>query len=343
MKKFTKLKAGDKVAILSPSFAAPAVFPEVYQLGLKRLRDVFNLLPVEYPSTKKLHATKEERARDLVSAFADQEIKAVIATIGGDNQVTYIKDLPCDVFQNNPKPFLGYSDNTHLANFLWLCGVPSYYGGSVMTQFAMQSQMDDYTVQYIRLALYESGEAELFASEMFNEIGLDWSDASHLTKKREYTENSGWVWHGDRDARGVTWGGCLESIDEMLRHGIAIPTNDEFKNIVLFTETSEEIPSVDYVMRVYRALGERGILGCVRAVLVGRAKAWEFDKQKSLVEREKYREEQYEMIIKTVREYNERIPIILNMDFGHTDPQIPLPYGLPIRIDSEQRKVYLTF
>ncbi|MEO6077699.1 MAG: LD-carboxypeptidase, partial [Candidatus Andersenbacteria bacterium] len=135
MTKLPKLEPGDKVAVLSPSFAAPGKFPAVYELGLQRLREVFHLEPVEFSTTKKVGASTEERAKDLIDAFENPEIKAVIATIGGDDQVTYIKDLPSEPFTKNPKPFFGYSDNTHFMNFLWLHGIPSYYGGSIMTQF----------------------------------------------------------------------------------------------------------------------------------------------------------------------------------------------------------------
>ena len=113
-----KLKKGDKVAILSPSFAAPGRWPEVYELGLQRLCDIFGLVPVEYPATKKLGASTVERSKDLVDAFENKEIKAVIASIGGDDQITYIKNLLKTPFTDNPKPFFGYSDNTHFINFL---------------------------------------------------------------------------------------------------------------------------------------------------------------------------------------------------------------------------------
>src|SRR5437868_3614406 len=91
-----KLHKGDKVAILSPSFAAPGVWPHVYELGLKRLREEFGLEPVEFPTTKKVGASKEERAKDLIDAFKNPDIKGVVASIGGDDQVTYIKNLPAE-------------------------------------------------------------------------------------------------------------------------------------------------------------------------------------------------------------------------------------------------------
>lgn len=343
MKNLPKPQQGDKVAILSPSFAAPGMFPAVYELGLKRLREVFKLEPVEFPTTKKLGASKEERAKDLISAFEDKEIKGVIATIGGNDQVAYIKNLPREPFINNPKPFFGFSDSTHFMNFLWLCGVPSFYGGSVMTQLAMQNQMDDYTIKYLKHALFESGEVEIQASEDFSDIGLDWKDERNLLKKRIYEENEGWYWDGDVNVSGITWGGCLESVDEILRHGITIPSLDDFRKIVLITETSEEIPSKDYVFRVYRALGERGILEKVKAILVGRPKAWEFNKTQEVDQRKEYREEQREMILKTVRTYNTKAPVVQNIDFGHTDPQIALPYGMPIRIDGTTKKIIVQF
>jgi muramoyltetrapeptide carboxypeptidase LdcA involved in peptidoglycan recycling len=46
------LKSGDKVAIVSSSSGMPFLFSWVYEQGLNRLRDVFNLQPVEFPTAK---------------------------------------------------------------------------------------------------------------------------------------------------------------------------------------------------------------------------------------------------------------------------------------------------
>jgi hypothetical protein len=52
-----KARAGDKVAVLSPSFAAPAVAPAVHEQALQRLHDLTGLVPVEFPTTRKLSAS----------------------------------------------------------------------------------------------------------------------------------------------------------------------------------------------------------------------------------------------------------------------------------------------
>lgn len=343
IEKLKKLKKGDKVAVLSPSFAAPGRFPHVFELGLERLRSLFGLEPVEYPTTRKLGASTEERARDLAAAFENPEIKAVIASIGGDDQVTYIYKMSPHSFIDNPKPFLGYSDNSHFCNFLFQNNIPSYYGACVMTQFAMQKEMDKYTIDYIRHALFDAGEYEIVPSPEYNEIGLDWSDPSLLTTRRVYEPNTGWVWDTPSDGGGVLWGGCLESIDDMLRNNVPIPNLNKFENIVLLLETSEEVPSHGYVQRVIRSLGERGILQKIQGVLVGRPKAWEFDKPFTKEERTLYVKNQHEVILQTIRSYNKNIPIVQNMNFGHTDPQIPMPYGGKVKIDSNKKKIFACF
>lgn len=338
-----KLKAGDKVAIISPSFAAPGRWPHIYELGLKRLREEFSLEPVAFPATAKLGASKEERAADLVAAFEAPTIKAVISTLGGDDQITYVKNLPDEPFKSNWKMYFGYSDNTHFANHLWLLGMPSFYGGALFTQFAQTPQMEDFTIRYLRKALFEGGEIELDSSDNYNDVGLGWDDPANMKRDKLYEPNEGWVWDGEANAQGFTWGGCLESIDEILRHNNRLPSLEQFEQIVLITETSEEIPDHDYVRRIYRALGERGILERIKALLVGRPKAWEFGKEKSAAEKADYRLRQQQTIIETVRTYNSSAPIVQNLDFGHTNPQICLPYGALAKIKSPARTISIRF
>ncbi|MCK4918621.1 MAG: LD-carboxypeptidase [Candidatus Pacebacteria bacterium] len=343
MIKLKKLQKGDRIAILSPSFGAPGVWPHVYELGLERLKNIFELEPVEFKTTRMINASTEERARDLIKAFKDPKIKGVISSIGGNDQVTYIKKLPIKSFVNNPKPFFGFSDNTHFANFLWQQGIPSYYGGGLFTQLAMQGEMDEYTIEHLKYAFFEHGEKEIISSPKYNDIGLNWDNKKTLKQHRIYEKNDNFFWNGKKSAEGITWGGCLESIDDMLRNNTKLPTLKEFENIILMTETSEEIPTSDYVFRVYRALGELGILARIKGLIVGRPKAWEFDKTATQNEKSLYRKEQRNAILKVVRMYNSTIPVVQNLDFGHTDPQISMPYGNKVRIDISSQKVFATF
>jgi muramoyltetrapeptide carboxypeptidase LdcA involved in peptidoglycan recycling len=112
-----KAKPGDAVAVVSPSFAAPAFFPAVHEQAMRRLTEVTGLVPVEYPSTRRT-SSAQESARDLNAAFADPNIRAVLAVVGGEDQITVVPHLDANPIRSDPKPFLGYSDNTNILNWL---------------------------------------------------------------------------------------------------------------------------------------------------------------------------------------------------------------------------------
>jgi len=94
---------------------------------------------------------------------------------------------------------------------------------------------------------------------------------------------------------------------------------------------------------VVRAFGERGILSRVRAIFIGRPKAWDFSKQNTDEQKVEYKKEQRETILNTIREYNKAIPVVQNMDFGHTAPQICLPSGNIVRVDGRSKKIFAEF
>ena len=124
------LERGDRVAIVAPASGAAARFPHVYELGLSRLESVFDLEPVEFPTARAddefLRANPEARARDVMDAFRDPDIRGVIATIGGNDQIRVISHIDPDVLREHPTRFFGYSDNTNLACYLWNLGIVSF-------------------------------------------------------------------------------------------------------------------------------------------------------------------------------------------------------------------------
>jgi muramoyltetrapeptide carboxypeptidase LdcA involved in peptidoglycan recycling len=338
-----KLVPGDQVAVISPSAGLPAIFPWVQDLGLQRLKDIFSLAPVEYPTTRILGAPLQDRARDIMAAFADPSNKAVFTSIGGDDQIKLLKYLDPQVFLDNPKPFFGYSDNTHLHNFLWNLGIPSYYGCAIMTQLAFQGDMNQMTIDSLKHALFDSGEYELAVADQYCDEGLDWSDKENLTKTRKMEPNDGLVWDGATDAEGILWGGCVESLIVQASSGIYLPKSEDLAGTILCIETAEDIPDhwvIDYLLTGF---GERGWFNSFQAVLVGRPKAWEFDKRNNTEAKATYRQLQRETVSKIVREYNKSIPIVQNVDFGHTDPQVILPLGGKVKINSSTKQITLCY
>lgn len=338
-----KLQEGDRVAVLSPSYAGPGRWPHVYELGVRRLRERFGLEAVAYPTTAQVGASGAERARDLVAAFEDPTIAGVISSLGGSDQVTYVSDLPGAPFQLNPKPYFGFSDNSHVMNHLWLSGVPSFYGGELFSQFAQTPDIDPLTERYLRRALFETARFDLEAGDRLQDSDLGWENNDSPTRPHLWERNEGWHWDGTGAGEGLTWGGCLESIDDMLRCGVPIPTLEQFDTVVLMAETSGGVPDASYVHRVYRALGERGVLSRVRAVMVGRPRAWKPGAPLSPAGRAGYRAEQRQTTLDTIRRYSPEVPVVQNVDFGHTYPQICIPYGATARVDGARRTLSIDY
>lgn len=339
-----KVHPGDKVAILSPSAGLPEIFPEVYEAGLERLRSIFGLIPVEYPSTRKMHTPPAERARDIHAAFSDPEIKAIITSIGGEDQLKVLKYLDPEILRAHPKAFFGYSDNTNLHLYLWNLGLISYYGGSIMVHFGRGGGMHPYTVGALKRALFEHGEFELLPAEEYTDEENDWGDAQARSLKPVMHPGGGWRWHNAKGTvTGRSWGGCLEIIDWNLKANRYILDEQAYAGGVLYLETSEEMPTAVEVYRSLMCMGERGLLQQFAAILIGRPKATSLSSPHTHEEKERYTREQGEAIRQALDEYHQGVLCVFNLDFGHTDPQCIIPNGGLVKIDGDQQRIFVIY
>lgn len=338
-----KPKPGDRVAVVSPSAGLPAIFPHVYELGLRRLREEFGLEPVEYPTTRVAGADPRDRARDLTAAFADPSITAVLATVGGDDLITVTPHLDDEVLRANPKPYFGYSDNTNVLNHLYRLGVVAYHGGSVLVHLGRSGAPHRLTFDSLRAALFTSGWYELTPATEWGDEPRDWRDPATLTEEPVMFPGEGWRWQGpERVVQGPTWGGNLEILHWLLATD-RVPSAAELAGSVLILETSEELPSDTEVFRIVRNMGERGLLGAFPAIVVGRPKAWEFDKPHTLEQRIAWGEAQRAAVTKALTAYNPDAVVVFDVDLGHTDPQLIIPYGGEMRIDAVQRRISVRY
>jgi muramoyltetrapeptide carboxypeptidase LdcA involved in peptidoglycan recycling len=112
---------------------------------------------------------------------------------------------------------------------------------------------------------------------------------------------------------------------------------------VLFLETSEELPDAEYVYRVLMGMGERGLLQQFAAVLWGRPKAWNFETRNNPQQRKTYVDLQYKAVLRAFAEYHPEVPLVLGVDFGHTDPQYVLPSGGRIVVDAAERSIVVAY
>ncbi|WP_248516509.1 S66 family peptidase [Salinarchaeum laminariae] len=338
------LERGDRVAIVAPAAGHASRYPHVYELGLERLRTVFDLEPVEYPTATKdseyLASHPEERAADVMDAFRDPKIRGVVTTIGGSDQLRILDHLDPTVLRSNPTRFFGISENTNLSLYLWNQGIVSFYGGTVMTTLAMQGSMCEYTVTHLERAFFDDAIGEIQPADAFTDEDLDWNDPDTLSQRRAFEDALGWQWAGtDTRAEGRVWGGCLEVLEPFLGADRFVPDLVDLDGSILLLETSEELPAAEDVRMALLAMGERGILDAVDGVIVGRAKARSPSVSREREERRAYRERQRETIETVVTEYNPDVPIVFDLDVGHTAPEVPVPIGGRAVLDPESGSV----
>lgn len=338
-----KLVPGDRVAVLSPAFAAPAVAPELHDQAMRRLTELTGLIPVEFPTTRHLGASPEARAADVNAAFADPEIRAIVATIGGDDQILVVPHLDPTLALADPKPFLGYSDNTNILNWLWSLSIRGYYGGSTAVHLGPGPAIDDVHLRSLRAALLDGGEIEITEPGESEDVGRRWADPRALTEYGDRIGTPEWTWAGPAvRVEGRTWGGCLEVIDQ-LALADRLPDPETLRDNILLLETSEERPAASWVARWVRGLGERGILDAVAGVVVARPPVSDFEFHPSAEEADALRAAQRDVVIETVARYNPEAVICVGVPFGHTRPQWIVPYGGTMVLDGSTRTVTASY
>ena len=165
-------------------------------------------------------------------------------------------------------------------------------------------------------------------------LQLDWADPKNLSIKRQMYKGDGWHWHNTQDEviQGQLWGGCLEILSLHLSIRKYLPDFEKLEGVILFIETSEEMPAQGLVYSFIAALAEIGLLKKFKAVLMAYPKA-QFCGLQPPEGREAFILNQQNAVINALRAYAAHIPVIFNMNFGHTDPQMVIPNGGVVTID----------
>lgn len=332
-----RLRKGDKVAIvsLSSGMLGEEQYLHKYELGKERLEEKFGLEVITMPHALKgieyLYNHPEKRAEDLMNAFKDKSIKAIICAIGGDDTIRLLPYIDYNVIKNNPKIFMGFSDTT--ANHLMMhkAGLISYYGPALICDFAEYVDMYDYTENAIRELLFEGKENyEIEKCDYWTNEHISWCEENMNKQKTRIKDTKGYeVIQGTGKVKGKLLGGCLDAFP--IYNGTKIwPSLEEWKDKILFLETSEDMPSPDFITFYLRNLGAQGIFNVAKGIIIGKPQA------------EKYYDEYKDVYRKVLKEFGrEDMPVLYNLNFGHSSPIGIIPYGIECELDIDNKKVTL--
>lgn len=93
---------------------------------------------------------------------------------------------------------------------------------------------------------------------------------------------------------------------------------------------SEEKPNPDFITYYLRNLGAQGILNVIKGIIVGKP------------QNEKYYEEYKDVYRKVLKEFDRvDMPVLYNVNFGHSSPIGIIPYGIECELDVDNKKIIL--
>ncbi len=302
-----KLKKGDKIMVIAPSDSLSNISKEVQEIAQKRFAD----LGLEVSFANNVNeidefdsSSIESRVADLHQAFSDNSVKAIFTAFGGYNANQLLRYINWDIIKNNPKILIGFSDTTALQNAIFAKTGLVTYSGPSYSRFGQELYFD-YTLDYVKKSLFETEE---FIIEPSNQWSDDWWFKDQ--QDRKLIVSDGFVIINEGEVKGTILGANLCTFN-LLQGTEYMP---DITDSILFIEDDME-SQIGHFDRDLQSLIHLPDFDKVKGIVIGR-----FQK-KSEVETE-----QLIKLIKAKKELD-NIPVLVNVDFGHTDPIITFPIG----------------
>ena len=319
-----KLQKGDEIRVIAPATGLKIIGQDCRQIAKERFEALGLKVSFATNTTDEnfdMFASTDikKRADDIMEAFLDKNVKAIFTILGGFNSNQILPFLDYEVIKNNPKILCGYSDITALLSAIEVkTGLVCFYGPHY-SSIGMKKG-NEYTLDMLEKVLFE-GESELKTSD-------EWSDDLWFIdqENRDFIKNEGWWVLQNGNAKGELKGGNLGTF--LLLNGT--PYQSEFKKdtILMIEDCNYTKNDGEVFFRHFQALAQRDDFVNVRAVFIGR-----FQKA-SDVTREKL-----EFIVNNIPQLK-GLPVIANLDFGHTTPIATLPIGGMCEINNGKIKVW---
>lgn len=300
-----RLQPGDEVRIIAPSGGWQVRRTEAYGRAKERLEALG--LTVSYGKNIQSQGrfrtgALDDRLADLHDAYRDPNVRLVMAMHGGWSANGLLRNIDWDLVQSNPKPVLGFSDITVLLNALYAKTGRVQLLGPTFSALGGR-ELVDYTVTNLQSVLMGEGPVALRRSKQWQR-----SRSSTLSKTRP------WKVLQPGRAEGMLVGGNLGTF-YLLQGTACQPVFN--KPTILVAEDDDEpgkFCAREFERRLESLLQLPGARKSIRGLVIGRFQP------SSRVTMPDVR-----AIVANLNLGD--IPVIADVDFGHTMPMLTLPIG----------------
>lgn len=314
-----KLVSGDEVRIVAPARSLKLIGADSREQAIKRfaelgLKVTFGKNTTDDNADMTMSTSVEKRVADLMDAFRDSNVKAIFTVIGGTNSNQLLPYLDYEVIKNNPKIFCGFSDITALSNAIYAKTGLVTFSGPHFSSMGMIKGCD-YTFENLKTMIMGEGKNQIEPSH-------EWSDDLWFIdqENRKFIKNEGWWVINSGNAEGKIIGGNLGTFNLLL--GTSYRPAFEEATILFIEDCFTSSGDLVYFERNLQALMYQEDFKNVKALIIGRFQ------EVSNVTREKL-----EFILN--KPELKHLPIIANLDFGHTTPLLMFPIGGTAQISSD--------
>ena len=314
------------------------------ETGIRRLEEYglnIKFMPHALMGLDYVKAHPEKRAEDLLLAFHDPEIDMILCAIGGDDTYRLLPYLfDHDELANSvtDKLFLGFSDTTINHLMLHKVGLTTFYGQAFLPDICeLSSEMLPYTRKYFEELINTENISEICPSDIWYEerksFGIDQAGKPLISHP-----NSGFeLLQGPSVFSGKILGGCIDSIYDMFngdryadmpvlcKKYHLFPDPEDWKGRILLLETSEEKPSPEKYRKALEYLKQTGVFEAVSGLLIGKPMD------------ETYAQE-YRLLLTKVIDRPD-LPIVFNLNVGHSLPRCIIPFGINAFVDVNKQVI----
>ncbi|MFC6591853.1 S66 peptidase family protein [Deinococcus lacus] len=321
------LTAGSRVAALSLSSGFVTEVPHRYAAGVRQAAESLGWEIVPAPNALRgpdyLYANPQARADDLHWALQNPGIDGLVSIIGGDDSIRLLPYLDPDIIRAHPKAFMGYSDATVTLTQFLKAGVMVYHGPAVLTDLAENGGMHPYAVRGIQQA-FGTESYDLSPAPEWTQARQDWEDEAAQNVRRPFEAGDGWTWLQEGTGEGHLLGGCVEILDMLSGTPGELPL-EMWRGAIMALETSNDVPPPSQVGYWLRNWAAKGVLQGLSGLMLARPRDYTPEMTEQL----------YTWVRRVLKEAGrEDLPVVANVDFGHTSPQLCLPLGAQVRLDS---------
>jgi muramoyltetrapeptide carboxypeptidase len=250
-----------------------------------------------------LAGNDRDRAADIMSMFADKNVKAIFCFRGGYGSARLLNLLDYEVIRRNVKIFSGFSDITSLH-----CALVKKIG-----MISIHAPMWNRGLQ--------ARDVPEFTRASFLRTVMDATPSGSLTAGLE--KNTVLVVRN-----GVTEGRLIGGNLSVLCATVGTPFEPAFKGRILFLEDVGEKPY--RLDRMLTHLLNAGILQQVAGVAVGVNQDCEETQESKLKE---YRQSSADVFKERLSELG--VPVVINLPFGHVELNATIPVGARARLDGD--------